>query len=200
METLQQVLRCGPSLLLYVLTSSQGLGQRGGGAQGGDCAATCSTAEEDGEEGGECGEPAGPDQLLAPPGQEAVLHVPPVRGEGRVSDSEVRVSVKTLSLSCLGEVVAISPQVWQLSLLPHSEDTMTSVEISAALPGPPGPRTQGRRGQAGLQDAEGLCGVRGPAEEVVPHIRYPLLFFLFRLLPLLLLLHSWKSLNYSFLF
>ena len=27
LETLQQVLRCGPSLLLYVLTSSQGLGQ-----------------------------------------------------------------------------------------------------------------------------------------------------------------------------
>ena len=47
-----------------------------------------------------------------------------------VSDVEVRVSVKTLSLTCLAELVSLSPQVWNLPLLPTSTDRFTDVLIS----------------------------------------------------------------------
>ena len=50
-----------------------------------------------------------------------------------ISDRVSRVSVKTLTLSCLTQVVQLCPQVWSLALAPGAEDTLTSVDMSDLL-------------------------------------------------------------------
>ena len=50
-----------------------------------------------------------------------------------VSDRVARVSVKTLTVSCMTQVAALCPQVWSLALTPGREDTLTSVDMSDLL-------------------------------------------------------------------
>jgi len=47
-----------------------------------------------------------------------------------VSDSKARVSVKTLGMSCLSEVILLCPQVWTLPLFLDRQENLTSVVVS----------------------------------------------------------------------
>jgi len=47
-----------------------------------------------------------------------------------VADSRARVSVKTLALSCLGEVVMLSPQLWSLPVFLDQVEALTSPVVS----------------------------------------------------------------------
>merc|ERR1712106_244823 len=53
----------------------------------------------------------------------------PEKGE-TIPDRQARVSVKTLSLSCLGEAILLCPQIWYLPLFLDRQELLTSVEMA----------------------------------------------------------------------